>query len=181
MTSVFALGNVLMGDDGVGPAVVRGFEAAYAVPPDVDVVDLGTPGLDLLPWLGDVDRVILVDAVKSDRPPGTVLVYDKNDIMRHAPMPRIGPHDPGVKAALFALEFAGRAPREVVLVGIVPATTAIGLELSPAVLAAVPAAIEQVAAALRRFGVAIDRRTSMEVSLSWPPIPAALSSRSGSA
>ena len=39
---VLGLGNVLMGDDGVGPAVVRAFEAEYIVPPDVEVVDLGT-------------------------------------------------------------------------------------------------------------------------------------------
>src|SRR5436853_927958 len=108
-----------MGDDGLGPAAVRAFEAEYVVPPEVEVVDLGTPGLDLLPWLADVDRVILVDTVKSDRPPGTVRLYDKADIMRHAPMQRIGPHDPGVKDALFALEFAGRAPREVLLIGVV--------------------------------------------------------------
>jgi hydrogenase maturation protease len=179
MNAVFALGNVLMGDDGWGAAVVRGLEAEYAVPPDVDVVDLGTPGLDLLPWLADLDRVVLVDTVRSDRAPGTVLVYDKNDIMRHAPVARIGPHDPGVKDALFALEFAGRGPREVVLVGVVPATTAIGLELSPAAQAAVPVAIGEVVRALRRFGVTIDRRRFTEVQPSWPPVPV-LSTRSGS-
>jgi hydrogenase maturation protease len=179
VTAVFALGNVLMGDDGLGPAVVRRFEAEYALPPDVEIVDLGTPGLDLLPWLADLDRVIVVDTVKSDRAPGTVLVYDKADIMRHAPMARIGPHDPGVKDALFALEFAGRAPRDVVLVGVVPATTAIGLELSPAVQAAVPVAIEEVVWALRRFGFTIERRMSTDVVSSRPPIYAS-SSPSGS-
>ena len=168
MTAVLGLGNVLMGDDGFGPAVVRAFEAEYIVPPDVEVVDLGTPGLDLLPWLADVDRAIFVDTVKSDRAPGTVLVYNKADIMRYAPIQRVGPHDPGVKDALFALEFAGRAPREVVLIGVVPATTAMGLELSPRVQAAVRPAVEQVARALRHFGSAIRRRGDTEVS---PPCP----------
>jgi hydrogenase maturation protease len=164
MTNVLGLGNILMGDDGFGPAVVHAFEAEYVVPRDVDVVDLGTPGLDLLPWLADVDRVILVDTVKSDRPPGTVLVYGKADIMRHAPMQRIGPHDPGVKDALFALEFAGRAPREVVLVGVVPMTTAMGLELSPPVHAAVRYAVELVVRALLQRGSTIRRREHTEVS-----------------
>jgi hydrogenase maturation protease len=181
MTNVLGLGNVLMGDDGLGPAVVRAFEVEYIVPPDVDVVDLGTPGLDLLPWLADVDRVILVDTVKSDRQPGTVLVYDKADIMRHAPMQRIGPHDPGVKDALFALEFAGRAPREIVLIGVVPATTAMGLELSPPVQAAVPRVVEHVVGALRESGSTIRRRAPSEVLPPCrPQSPVALSPLSGS-
>jgi hydrogenase maturation protease len=158
MTSVLGLGNVLMGDDGLGPSVIRSFEAEYDVDGDVELVDLGTPGLDLLPWLIDTDRVILVDTVKSDRPPGTIIVYDKADIMRHAPMQRVGPHDPGVKDALFALDFAGRAPREIVLIGVVPETQAMGLELSPAVQAAVPAAVGLIAQALADGGSPARRR-----------------------
>jgi hydrogenase maturation protease len=180
-TVVLGLGNVLMGDDGLGPAVARAFEAEYVVPPDVEVVDLGTPGLDLLPWLADVDRVILVDTVKSDHPAGTVLVYDKTDIMRHAPMQRTGPHDPGVKDALFALEFAGRAPREVVLIGVVPATTAMGLELSPPAQAAVTGAVAHVVHALRQSGSTILRREHTEVSPPcWPHSPTGMLPLSGS-
>ena len=63
-TYVLGLGNVLMGDDGFGPAVVRAFEEQYAVASDVTVVDLGTPGLDLSPWLADAEHVVLVDTVR---------------------------------------------------------------------------------------------------------------------
>jgi hydrogenase maturation protease len=165
VTSVLGLGNVLMGDDGLGPAVTRAFEAEYDVHPDVEVVDLGTPGLDLLPWLADADRVILVDTVKSDRAPGSVIVYDKADIMRHAPMQRIGPHDPGVKDALFALEFAGRAPREVVLIFNVPETTEMSLELSSAVQAAIPTVLEHLVRALERAGFTLRRRHRADIAV----------------
>jgi hydrogenase maturation protease len=158
MTLVLGLGNVLMGDDGLGPAVVRAFEAEYEVDPPIEIVDLGTPGLDLLPWLADADRVIFVDSVKSDRPAGAIILYDKADIMRHPPMQRVGPHDPGVKDALFALEFAGRAPREVTLIGVVPATTEMGLELSPAVKAAVPSVIGLLLGTLTAAGFSVTRR-----------------------
>ena len=49
MIRVLGLGNVLMSDDGFGPFVVRVLEATYECPPGVDVVDVGTPGLDLTP------------------------------------------------------------------------------------------------------------------------------------
>jgi hydrogenase maturation protease len=155
---VLGLGNVLMGDDGLGPAVVNAFEAEYAVGPDVEVVDLGTPGLDLLPWLADIDRVILVDTVKSDLPPGTLRLYEKADLLRHVPVARVGPHDLGVKEALLALEFAGRAPREVVVIGVVPGRTEMALALTPPVEAAIPLAVAAITATLKRFGAAPTRR-----------------------
>jgi hydrogenase maturation protease len=158
MTLVLGLGNVLMGDDGLGPVAVRTFEAEYNLPPDVQAIDLGTPGLDLLPWLADVDRVILVDTVKSDSPPGTVRFYEKADLLRYPPAARVGPHDPGVKQALLALEFAGRAPRELALIGVVPASTAMSLELTPAVQAAVPGVVRAIESMLARFGVPVLRR-----------------------
>ncbi|MGZ3272019.1 MAG: hydrogenase maturation protease [Croceibacterium sp.] len=158
-TYVLGLGNVLMSDDGLGPAVLRMFDEQYVVGPDVSVVDLGTPGLDLSPWLADAERVILVDTVKAPLPAGSLRQYTKSDLLDQAPGVRVSPHDPGVKETLLALEFAGRAPRDIALIGVVPAVTTMGLELSPAVAAAVPAAVHAVVASLERFGVAVHQRS----------------------
>lgn len=155
-TYVLGLGNVLMGDDGFGPAVVHAFESTYAVPPDVEVIDLGTPGLDLAPWLIDMPRVVLVDTIKTKLRPGALRIYDKADLLRYVPSVRVGPHDPGVKEALLALEFAGRAPRELTLIGAVPARTEVALELSAPLKAAIPHAVAAVADALRRWGVTLE-------------------------
>jgi len=167
MTNVLGLGNVLMGDDGFGPAVVQAFEAQYVVGPQVSVVDVGTPGLDLTPWLADVDRVIIVDTVKSDLPPGTLRVFDKAGVLRRPPSGRIGPHDPGVKEALLMLEFAGRAPREVALIGVVPERTEMAVQLSPALQQALPLAVEAIAALLGRFGEAARRRAQPAAARAW--------------
>jgi hydrogenase maturation protease len=152
MTLVLGLGNVLMGDDGFGPAVVRAFEADYNVPPDVAVIDLGTPGLDLTPWLADADAVVVVDTVRSALPPGTLTIYNKADVLRYPPSVRVHPHDPGVKETLLALEFAGREPRELTLIGVSPERTEMALALSPAVAAAVAPAVHAIAQALERYG-----------------------------
>jgi hydrogenase maturation protease len=166
-TYVLGLGNVLMGDDGFGPAVVQAFEAEYVVGPQVSVVDIGTPGLDLTPWLADVDRVIIVDTVKSDLPPGTLRVFDKAGVLRRPPSVRIGPHDPGVKEALQMLDFAGRAPREVALIGVVPERTEMAVQLSPAVRAALPLAVDAIAGLLVRFGERPLRRAHPLAAPSW--------------
>lgn len=167
MTYVLGIGNVLMGDDGFGPAVVHAFEAVYFVGDGVEMVDIGTPGLDLMPWLVDADRVVIVDTVKNDAAPGTVRVYEKAEILKHAPSVRVGPHDPGVKEALFALDFAGRGPREVVLVGVTPSHVAMGLDLTLAVRGAVPAAMDAIAATLERFGHTVRRRQTAASVVPW--------------
>ena len=154
-TYVLGIGNVLMGDDGFGPAVVRAFAARYDAGPDVDVIDIGTPGLDMTPWLADADHVVLVDTVKAPLPPGSLRIYDKSDLLREAPFARTGPHDPGVKECVFTLEFAGRAPCHITVVGVVPFHVGMGLDLSVTVGAAVPAAVEAVADALRRHGQSV--------------------------
>ena len=157
-TAVLGLGNVLMGDDALGPWVVAQLLARWEFPADVEVHDLGTPGLDLHPFLAGRTTLILVDVVRADDPPGTLKLYDKDQLLRHAPGPRVSPHDPGVKETLLALDFAGDGPREVVLVGVVPQDTDPGTGLSAPVQAAAARAEEAVLAELARRGHVVTRR-----------------------
>jgi hydrogenase maturation protease len=158
-TYVLGLGNVLMGDDGFGPAVVRAFEATYECDDQVEIVDLGTPGLDLTPWFADTPHIIIVDTVKAALPPGSVRVYEKTELMKEAPLARISPHDPGVKETLATLEFAGRAPRDVIVIGAVPDKVGMSLELSEKLQRAVPHAVQAIVQALARFGHKVHSRT----------------------
>jgi len=149
---VIGLGNVLMGDDAFGPWVVQTLLARYEFPDGVSVEDLGTPGLDLMPYVADVEALVLVDTVRSDAAPGTLRLYRRDDILEHPPQTRLSPHDPGVKEALLTAEFAGSGPREVLLVGAVPADTAMGVRMSPPLREAVPLAVAEVLRELERLG-----------------------------
>jgi len=60
--SVIGLGNVFLGDDGFGPLAVETFRCQYECGPEVEVLDLGTPGLDLAPYLYGRELVVIVDA-----------------------------------------------------------------------------------------------------------------------
>ena len=138
-SAIYGIGNVLLGDDGVGPAVVRHL-AALPLPPNTILEDLGTPSLDLPAYLIGCDTVIFIDAVAADAPPGTIRIYSREEIIAAQPGIRISPHEPSINDALIVLDFAGGAPREVMLVGVVPATLEGGLALSADVAAAVPLA-----------------------------------------
>ena len=151
--AVYGIGNLLMGDDGAGPAVIA--HLAGSVPPDVTLEDLGTPSLDLPSYLAGYDSVIFVDAVAVDAAPGTIRVFSREEIVATPPGIRISPHEPSINDALIVLDFAGTAPRDVVLVGIVPETLDGGIALSAPVAEAVPFAAEAVLAQLsmRNAGV----------------------------
>jgi hydrogenase maturation protease len=155
---VLGLGNVLMSDDGFGPFVVRVLEATYEAPADVEFVAVGTPGLDLTPYLLDAEAVIFVDTVTSKGRPGQIRTYDRGDILRHPPQTRTGGHDPALKEALLTVDAAGKGPRSVKLVGVVPAWIATGVVLSPEVEAAVGYAVMAVMEELERLGVRLTRR-----------------------
>jgi len=151
--SVVGLGNVLMGDDAFGPMVIRALEAGYEFPADVAVSDLGTPGLDLIPYFTGLDALVIVDTVSSAGSPGELRLYRRDEILRTPPQPRLSPHDPGLKEALLTAEFAGNGPREVLLVGAIPGEVRTAVGLSGPVRAAVPVAVAEVVRELGRLGV----------------------------
>ena len=156
--AVLGLGNVLMGDDAFGPTVVKVLEAEYEFPPGVSVQDLGTPGLDLTPYLAGLRAAIVVDTVRAGGAPGEVRLYRRDEILKNPPQPRLSPHDPGLKEALLTVEFSGSGPREVLLVGVIPAGVETGVGLSPAVQGAVRSAAAAVVTELARLGVAPSAR-----------------------
>ena len=149
--AVYGIGNILLGDDGVGPAVAH-YLAAHFDLSGVVVEDLGTPSLDLPGYLVDFETVIFVDAVAADAAPGTVRSYSRDEITAVPPGIRISPHEPSINDALIVLDFAGSAPRDVILIGVVPQTLEGGVALSPPVQAAVPAMAEAVLAELAARG-----------------------------
>lgn len=170
---VIGLGNVLMGDDGFGPHVVHALHSTYEFPPEVSVIDVGTPGLDLTPYLMHADKLIVVDTVRSDGHPGTIRLYRRDQILRHAPQPRLGPHDPGLKETLLALAFSDTGPDEVLLIGVIPGLTVPRPHLTDAVRAAVPRAVQEVVAELTRLGAAPAPRLHPSLEPPWWEEPVA--------
>ncbi len=116
---VLGLGNVLLGDDGLGAAAVARLEREYRFPPNVQLKDGGTLGLSLLDLLAESDHVILVDAIRADSPPGTLIRLDGADV-NDAVRDRLSPHQVGVADLLDAARLIDSYPATVTLLGLVP-------------------------------------------------------------
>jgi hydrogenase maturation protease len=127
-TLVLGLGNVIMGDEGVGVHVVRALEKLQ-LPPEVECLDGGTGGFILLEPLQNADRVILIDAAADGNPIGTVTRTTPH-FSRDYP-PTLTAHDIGVKDLLDAFYMQG-GTREVILYAIaIDPHQLISMELSP--------------------------------------------------
>jgi hydrogenase maturation protease len=116
---VLGLGNVLLGDDGLGPAAIARMEREYRMPPSVHLADGGTLGLSLLGLLAESDHVILVDAVRADSPPGSLVRLDGADVT-DAVRDRLSPHQVGVADLLDTARLIDSYPSTVTLLGLVP-------------------------------------------------------------
>ena len=170
-TVVIGIGNVLLGDDGFGPLTVELFRCKYECGPDVEVLDLGTPGLDLAPYLYDKDLVMLVDAVHAEEPPGTLCIFSESDLLIHHALLRLSAHDPGVRESLAHLSMVGRAPSELIIVGIVPEQCEFATGISASVMTTAPVAADTIARLLRERGIKCHPRdTDLQPNLWWLPI-----------
>ena len=151
---ILGVGNVLTSDDGLGPYAIKVLESRYEFPSHIEVIDIGTPGLDFTPYLADARMVIVLDTVHSDGPPGTLRLYRDGEIVASPPPSRMSPHEPGLREALMATEMVGTSPQEILLIGVVPTTTEQGTSLTEAVQTAVPKVIDKVLDELTRLDAA---------------------------
>jgi hydrogenase maturation protease len=161
---VLGLGNVLLEDDGVGAAAVAVLLEQYTPPEGVRVLDGGTLGLSLLPYLEDADTVILVDAVRADAPPGSVVHLEGADVAP-AVATRLSPHQVGVADLLDGARWLGRYPDHLVLLGVVPESMELAVGLSPRVHAALPDLVDRIVAEARGLGFAFCRTHEHETAI----------------
>jgi hydrogenase maturation protease len=156
---VLGLGNTLLEDDGVGGAAIARLLDCYDVPEGVRVLDGGTLGLSLLPYLEDADAVILVDAIRADAAPGT-LVRLEGDEVAPAVATRLSVHQVGVADLLDGARWLDRYPSRVVLLGVVPGSMRLSTVLTPSVEASVPDLVDSVVDEARTLGFRFSRSPS---------------------
>jgi hydrogenase maturation protease len=156
-TLVLGLGNILLRDEGVGVRVIERLQALYDFPPEVQVLDGGTMALDLLPYVEDAARLLVIDALEMGAAPGTIARLEGNEVPAFLSI-KISPHQMGLADILAAARLRDLHPQELVLWGVQPGTLGAGLELSAPVAAQVDVLVEKALAELQRWGIQPTRR-----------------------
>jgi len=141
---VLGIGNLLMGDEGVGVHAIRRLEQE-ALPAQVALVDGGTGGFHLLEYFGDFDTIVMIDATMDGQPAGTVATIEP----RYASdFPRtLTAHDIGLRDLVESAALLGSLPKIHLVTVSIDAMQPMQTSLSPAI----ERAIEQVAATVREL------------------------------
>jgi len=150
---VLGLGNILLSDEGVGVRIVEALDASHELPDEVESLDGGTSGMELLDMVAGRDCLIVADAVNAAGPAGRVIRLENDDI-RMLFETRFSPHQLGLSDMLAALHLIDEAPRRVIVIGVVPENLKTGLDLSPAAAGGRDAAVAMIVDELTRLGMA---------------------------
>ena len=111
-------------------------------------------------------RVLGVDTVSGELP-GSLRVLRDEELLRAPPIARTNPHEPGLREALMATELTDSSPKEILLIGVVPETTAAGTALSSTVEAVIPDVLEKLLEELHRLGAGLSRREHPDTPDLW--------------
>ncbi|MDY0390954.1 HyaD/HybD family hydrogenase maturation endopeptidase [Desulfobulbus oligotrophicus] len=150
-TLVLGIGNLLIGDEGVGCRTVAELNRRYSLPASVECVDGGTAGFELLGLLDNREQVILIDALQDGREPGAVIRVEGEHVPR-AFLIRTTPHQLGICDVLATAQLTGTMPKHLTLYGIEPKQLDVGIGLSPEVEAGMEKTIRAVVDQLRHIG-----------------------------
>ena len=139
---ILGIGNLILKDEGVGVHAVHKM-MDMNLPPDIEVMDGGTMGIDLLYHIEGRKKVIVIDAVMTDSPPGTLYRFTDRDLEDYKGFLRSA-HEIDFTYVLKTAELFGKKPDEVIFIGITPEDISEGLELSPTIEKKIPEIIELV-------------------------------------
>jgi hydrogenase maturation protease len=157
--AVLGLGNILLRDEGVGVRIAEHLLNNYIFSPVVKVIDAGTLGFGLISEIQDIQKLIVVDAVKAGKTPGTIYKFTQNDIDTTIPQ-LLSAHDVGFLEVIEQWKLMGVLP-EVIFLGIEPYDmSSWGMELSDCISNKMPRLVELVLDELKKDGVTITEKST---------------------
>ena len=148
MVVVIGLGNILLGDEGVGIHAVRALEKHFPHP-RIAYYDGGTRGLSLLPFMEEASHLLLFDAVRTRKDPGTLVEIADEDLYSSIPL-KFSAHDIALPDLLTLLRLRSEGKlKAIILLGLVPESFTFSTELSPKIRASLPELVERAEEALK--------------------------------
>lgn len=154
---VLGVGNTLLEDEAIGVRAVELLLERYTLPPEVQVIDGGTAGMELLEPLEDCDKLIIIDCVRVGQPPGSVIRRVDNEVPQFF-RTKISPHQIGVSDVLAALQLRERFPKHLALIGIQPKSLECGIQLTPEIEATLPQVLAMAVEELTSFGIEVSTK-----------------------
>jgi len=154
---VLGLGNPIMGDDGVGIVALEQFREQFEVFEGVELMDGGTWGMNLLPYIESAGKLLLVDAIRAGLEPGADVFLDGPDLPRVLGQ-KLSAHQVDIVDVLTLAQLRGTLPLMTVALGVEPLVIEMRSDMTPAVERGVSRLPERMAGQLREWGVRVSPR-----------------------
>jgi hydrogenase maturation protease len=168
---ILGIGNVLWADEGFGVRCVERLAARWSFGPGVTVLDGGTQGLYLLPFMEAADRLIVFDAVDYGLVPGTLKIVEDDAVPAFMGAKKMSLHQTGFQDVIATAQLMGYCPAHLMLIGCQPEELEdYGGGLRDVVAAQIDPAIDVALARLRDWGVTMHPGASDARFLADPSI-----------
>ena len=148
---LIGLGNILLRDEGVGVHAINILKERYHFNRGLEIIDGGTLGLDLLPFLETCDRVLFVDAIDFGREPGYIGEIEDDEILP-AFQTKLSVHHIGLSDLLLAVKWMDLKPAKIYLIGIQPESVEMGLEMTDCIKGKFEELVDRVFQRLNAWG-----------------------------
>lgn len=168
---ILGIGNVLWADEGFGVRCIEALAEAHALPEGVTLLDGGTQGLYLLPFLDGIEALLVFDAIDYGLPPGTMKVVRGDEVPAFMGAKKMSLHQTGFQDVIATARLTGCCPPDLVLIGCQPVELEdYGGGLRPAVAARIPQALEIARGVLAEWGVTLEPGRTEGFGLADPSI-----------
>jgi len=157
---VLGIGNLILQDEGLGIQAIQQLQAQFEIPPEIEILDGGTSGMELLTPISDAEQIIILDAVKTGKPAGTIVRLDNQEIPTFF-RTKVSPHQIGLADVLAAATLTDSMPRNLVLFGVEPLEINLGMELSVPVAEQMPRLVQMIVDELNVMGVTLKLKGKM--------------------
>lgn len=117
---ILGIGNLLWADEGFGPRCVEALAETHALPETVRLLDGGTQGLYLLPFLEAAQSLLVFDAVDYGLPPGTLKIVRDGEVPAFMGAKKMSLHQTGFQDVLATAALMGCLPARMTLIGCQP-------------------------------------------------------------
>lgn len=147
-TLILGIGNVLLGDEGIGVHCIKYLEK-QKLPTNVHLLDGGTGGFHLLEYFQKYSRIIMIDATMDGNPPGTIKIISPKFSNEFPNV--LSSHDIGLKDLLETATLLGTFPQIILITVSISEIQSMNLSLSKEVESAIPSIIEKINELLNNF------------------------------
>ena len=153
-TLVLGLGNVLWADEGFGVRAAEALNAQWCLSPEARVMDGGTQGILLLPWVQTARQLLILDAVDYGLEPGTIKIVTGDDVPSYMGVRKVSMHQAGFQEVLMSARLTDQYPERIALIGVQPELLDdYGGSLRQVVRARIPEAVALAVRLLQDWGI----------------------------